>query len=153
MNTTRNNHQPKLAAILISLVLLPSLMAAQATPNNSSQLSKKELKTISATRSNSTAQARLAEYYRDKARELTAKAQDFSAQAHALAKQPALNESKMGLPAIAKTTIGTSPSSMPRRPRSRRYWRTTTSSWQSCTSPMSQDGNRPDKSSDLHSEC
>src|SRR5208337_4811676 len=97
MNTTRNNHQPKLAAILISLVLLPSLMAAQATPNNSSQLSKKELKTISATRSNSTAQARLAEYYRDKARELTAKAQDFSAQAHALAKQPALNESKMGI--------------------------------------------------------
>lgn len=58
------------------------------------RLSKKELKTLSATPAG---QERLAAYYRDKAEHLRAKAQEFAAQADHLATQPATIESKQGI--------------------------------------------------------
>jgi hypothetical protein len=57
-------------------------------------LSKKELKTLSATPAG---QERLAAYYRDKAEHLRAKARKFAVQADYLATQPATIESKQGI--------------------------------------------------------
>ncbi len=82
----------------ICLVLLASTFACTvvvpAIGQTPPSLSKKELKTLSATPAD---QERLAAYYRDKAEHLRAKAQEFSAQADYLATQPATIESKQGI--------------------------------------------------------
>src|SRR5712664_87695 len=78
-------------ATAVILALLASTLTVQAT---AASLSKKELKTLSAT---PTGHERLAVYYRDKAQHLREKAQEFSAEADHLATQPATMESKQGI--------------------------------------------------------
>ena len=97
MKATERKIGQFVTGVVASLVLLPCLLAAQATGNDSARLSKKELKTLLATGNNTSDQARLAAYYRDKARELNAKSEQFAAQADALAKEPATIESKQGI--------------------------------------------------------
>jgi hypothetical protein len=60
-------------------------------------ISKKELKTLLATAKTPADQERLAAYYRDKAQQLRAKAQEFSAQADSMAGLPLVLESKRGI--------------------------------------------------------
>ena len=93
MTTTHRNFGrfASLAAILLALLVCTStVQAAEASPS----LSKKELKSLSATPAG---HERLAAYYREKAQHLRAKAQEFSAQADYLATQPATIESKQGI--------------------------------------------------------
>jgi hypothetical protein len=77
-----------LACTFVCTLVVPAV--AQTPPS----LSKKELKTLSATPAD---QKRLAAYYRDKAEHLRAKAQEFAVQADYLATQPATIESKQGI--------------------------------------------------------
>ena len=81
-------------ATAVILALLACTLAVQATAENAASLSKKELKTLSATPAGN---ERLATYYRDKAQHLRDKAQEFSAEADHLATQPAMMESKQGI--------------------------------------------------------
>jgi hypothetical protein len=67
--------------------------AAETQPT----LSKKELKTLLATAHTAADHQKIAAYYHEKAQRLNAKAQEFSAQADILAKQPATIESKQGI--------------------------------------------------------
>jgi septal ring factor EnvC (AmiA/AmiB activator) len=81
-------------ATAVILALLACTLAVQATAETTASLSKKELKTLSATPAG---HERLAVYYRDKAQHLREKAQEFSAEADHLATQPATMESKQGI--------------------------------------------------------
>jgi hypothetical protein len=84
----------RLAVLMtLSLALLACTVVVRATAENPANLSKKEMKALSATPAN---HERLAVYYRDKAEHLRAKAQEFAAQADYLATQPATIESKQG---------------------------------------------------------
>jgi hypothetical protein len=78
----------------ICLVLLARTLVVPAVAQTPPSLSKKEMKTLSATPAN---HERLAAYYREKAEHLRAKAQEFAAQAGYLATQPATIESKQGI--------------------------------------------------------
>ena len=84
----------RLAVLTLSLAFLACTVAVRAAAETPPSLSKKELKTLSATPAG---QERLAAYYRDKAEHLRAKAQEFAAQADYLATQPAAMESKQGI--------------------------------------------------------
>ena len=93
MTTTRRNlgRFASLAAIFLALLVCTSaVQAAEVSPS----LSKKELKTLSATPAG---HQRLAAYYQEKAQYLRAKAQEFSTQADYLGTQPAMMESKQGI--------------------------------------------------------
>ena len=93
MTTTHRNFgrlAPLVAFFLALLVCTSAVQAAEVSPS----LSKKELKTLSATPAG---HQRLAAYYQEKAQYLRAKAQKFSAQADYLATQPATIESKQGI--------------------------------------------------------
>jgi hypothetical protein len=79
------------------LALLACTVAVPAVAQTPSNLSKKELKALLATAKTPADQEQLAAYYRDKARHLRTKAQEFSAQADYLATQPATIESKQGI--------------------------------------------------------
>ena len=85
-----------LTAICLVLVActFAGTLVVPAVGQTPPSLSKKELKTLSATPAD---QERLAAYYRDKAEHLRAKAQEFAAQADYLATQPATIESKQGI--------------------------------------------------------
>jgi hypothetical protein len=84
--------------IAISIVLLCGLAAAAET---SSTLNKKEVKTLLATARTPSDHQKIAAYYHDKARRLSAKALEFSAQADAHATQPATIESKQGISCLS----------------------------------------------------
>jgi hypothetical protein len=85
----------RLAVLMtLSLALLACTVVVRAAAENPANLSKKEMKTLSATPVN---HERLAAYYREKAEHLRAKAQEFAAQADYLATQPATIESKQGI--------------------------------------------------------
>lgn len=93
MTTTHRNFGrfTSLAALFLALLVCTSaVQAAEASPS----LSKKELKSLSATPAG---HERLAAYYRERAQHLRAKALEFSAQADYLATQPATIESKQGI--------------------------------------------------------
>jgi hypothetical protein len=62
----------------------------------SATLSKKELKSLAASR-NPADQQTLVDYYKNKAHGLTTKSEEFAKQAEILAKQPATIESKQGI--------------------------------------------------------
>ncbi len=94
MTNTHHNLERLVILTAISLALLASTMVVRAVAQTPTSLSKKELKTLSATPAG---QERLAEYYRNKAEHLRTKAQEFSAQADYLATQPATVESKQGI--------------------------------------------------------
>jgi len=66
---------------------------AQTAPT----LSKKEVKTLLTTAKTPADQERLAAYYRDKASDLRAKAQQFAARAESMQGLPAVYESKQGI--------------------------------------------------------
>jgi hypothetical protein len=92
-----NTHRTfgRLAALMtLSLALLGCTVVIRAAAETPESLSKKEMKTLSATLAN---HERLAAYYREKAEQLRAKAQEFAAQADYLATQPATIESKQGI--------------------------------------------------------
>ena len=82
---------------VVSLVLLSCALVVEAPAETSPSLSKKELKTLLTTAKTPADHHRLAEYYRNKAQRLIAKAQEFSAEADHLATQPATIESKQGI--------------------------------------------------------
>src|SRR3979411_1693524 len=84
----------RLAVLTLSLALLACTVVVRAAAETPASLSKKELKTMSATPAD---QESLAAYYREKAEHLRAKAQEFAAQADYLATQPATIESKQGI--------------------------------------------------------
>ena len=84
----------RLAVLILSLALMACTVAVRAAAETPARLTQKELKTFSATPAD---QGRLAAYYREKAEQLRAKAQEFSAQADYLATQPATVESKQGI--------------------------------------------------------
>ena len=92
----RNIHHAfeRLGVLTLSLALLACTVVVRAAAETPASLSKKELKTMSATPAD---QVRLAAYYREKAEHLRAKAQEFAAQADYLATQPATIESKQGI--------------------------------------------------------
>jgi hypothetical protein len=79
------------------LALLLSLAVSTAIAGESQTLTKKELKTLLATPKTSTDQQKLAAYYREKVRQLTAKALDSAEHADLLATQPATIESNQGI--------------------------------------------------------
>ena len=97
MSKTHHNFGRGIALAVISLVLLTCTVEVRAAAQTPASPSKKELKTLLATAKTSADQERLAAYYRDKAQQLRAKAQEFSAQADYLATQPATIESKQGI--------------------------------------------------------
>jgi hypothetical protein len=78
-----------LASVLFFRTLIPGA-AAEPRPN----LTKKELKVLLATAKTPGDHARLAAYYRDKARHLRAQEQEFSAEAANLATHPSAVEGK-----------------------------------------------------------
>jgi hypothetical protein len=94
MTNTRHTSGRLAALITLFLALLACTVVVRAAAETPAGLSKKELKTLSATPAN---HERLAAYYRDKAEHLRAKAQEFAAQADYLATQPATIESKQGI--------------------------------------------------------
>jgi N-acetyl-gamma-glutamylphosphate reductase len=87
-------HTPKSFGWLAAAFVLALTVTAHAAAETATSLSRKELKTLSATPAG---HERLALYYRDKAQHLREKAQEFSAQADRLATQPATIESKQGI--------------------------------------------------------
>ena len=94
MTNTRHNFGRLAIPTALSLALLACTGVVRAVAETPTSLSKKELKTLSATPAN---HERLAAYYREKAEYLRAKAQEFAAQADYLAIQPATIESKQGI--------------------------------------------------------
>jgi hypothetical protein len=78
----------------LSLALLACTVVVRASAENPANLSKKEMKALSATPAG---HERFAAYYRDKAEHLRAKAQEFAIQGDYLATQPATIESKQGI--------------------------------------------------------
>jgi len=96
MKTTYRNFYRLATLTVISLALL-AFASTAAAAENSQTMSKKELKTLLAAASTPADQLKLAAYYHDKAQRLTAKSQEFSAQADILAKEPATIESKQGI--------------------------------------------------------
>jgi len=94
MTDTRHNFGRLAILTALSLALLACTGVVRAVAETPTSLSKKELKTLSATPAN---HERLAAYYREKAEYLRAKAQEFAAQADYLATQPATIESKQGI--------------------------------------------------------
>jgi hypothetical protein len=96
MKTIYRNVERIVIVTVVAITLLTCASAAAAA-ENSPALSKKEVKTLLATAKTPADQQRLAAYYHDQAQRLTAKAQDFSAQADILAKQPSTIESKQGI--------------------------------------------------------
>jgi len=97
MTNTHHNFGQVITLTAVSLVLLACTLEVRAAAQIPPSISKKELKTLLATAKTPADQERLAAYYRDKAQDLKAKAQEFSAQADYLATQPATIESKQGV--------------------------------------------------------
>ncbi len=96
MTATHHNLGRLATLTALSLAVLACTVVARADAQTPPSLSKKELKTLFASAMPAD-QERLAAYYRDRARYLRAKAQEFSAQADDLANQPATVESKQGI--------------------------------------------------------
>src|SRR6266849_5107401 len=94
MTTTHRNFGQLAPLAAIFLALLVGALAVQTAAQTAPSLSKKELKTLSATPAG---HQRLVAYYQEKAQYLRAKAQKFSAQADYLATQQATIESKQGI--------------------------------------------------------
>ena len=94
MTNTHHTYGRLAALMTLSLALLAGTVVVQAAPETPASLSKKEMKTLSATPAN---HERLAAYYREKAEHLRAKAKEFAAQADYLATQRATIESKQGI--------------------------------------------------------
>jgi hypothetical protein len=82
---------------ILALVLLACTSSVVIAADGQPTMSKKELKTLLATAKTPANQQKLAAYYRDKAQRLTAKSQEFSAQADSMAALPAVFESKQGI--------------------------------------------------------
>jgi hypothetical protein len=97
MTRTPDNFARHVLLSVISLALLASTVAVAATAQTIPSLSKKEVKTLLATAKTPADQERLAVYYRDKARDLRAKAQQFAARAESMQGLPAVYESKQGI--------------------------------------------------------
>jgi hypothetical protein len=151
MTKTHDDFARHVLLSVISLALLASTVAVAATAQTIPTLSKKEVKTLLVTAKTPADQERLAAYYRDKAKDLRAKAQKFAARAESMQGLPAVNESKQGLPANARSTTAISRSYTDRKPRMRMLWRRNTSNspnpqwynsssrgWQYTTLPDSQ---------------
>src|SRR5580704_9133826 len=74
---------------ILALVLLACTSSVVIAADGQPTMSTKELKTLLATAKTPADQQKLAAYYRDKAQRLTAKSQEFSAQADSMAALPA----------------------------------------------------------------
>jgi hypothetical protein len=92
----KNQHTiaPRMILAVLSLVLFFLALVPGAAADNSSSLTKKELKAFLATAKTPADHARLAAYYRDTAQHLRAQEKEYSAQAASLATQPAAVEGK-----------------------------------------------------------
>src|SRR5258708_3422172 len=105
MTNTHHNFRQVITLTAVSLVLLACTLEARAAAQIPPSISKKELKTLLATAKTPAEQERLAAYYRDKAQDLKAKAQEFSAQADYLATQPSAIEGKCTRSFLSKQGI------------------------------------------------
>src|ERR1700692_1208017 len=94
MTNTHHSFGRLAGLITLSLALFVCTAVVRAAAETPANLSKKEMRTLSATPAN---HERLAAYYREKAEHLRAKAQEFSAQADHLATPPPTIESKQGI--------------------------------------------------------
>src|ERR1700724_3485718 len=83
----------RLGVLPLSLALLACTVAARAAAETPASLSKKEIKSLSATPAN---HERLAAYYREKAEHRRAKAQESGAQGDSPATHPQTIKSKRG---------------------------------------------------------
>jgi hypothetical protein len=97
MTKTHDDFARHVLLSVISLALLASTVAVAATAQTIPTLSKKEVKTLLVTAKTPADQERLAAYYRDKAKDLRAKAQKFAARAESMQGLPAVYESKQGI--------------------------------------------------------
>jgi len=94
MTNTHHSFGRLAGLITLSLALFVCTAVVRAAAETPANLSKKEMRTLSATPAN---HERLAAYYREKAEHLRAKAQEFAKHADYLATQPATIESKQGI--------------------------------------------------------
>jgi hypothetical protein len=83
--------------IVIGFSLFACTVVVGAIAQTAPTLSKKEVKTLLATAKTPADQEQLAAYYRDKAKDLRAKAQEFAARAESMQGLPAVYESKQGI--------------------------------------------------------
>jgi hypothetical protein len=97
MKTSLRTSRHFVAFTIISMALLTCASSAGTTSNNAPALSKKQVKAMLATAKTAEDHQRIAEYYREQAQQLSAKAQEFSEHAAYLATQPATIESKQGI--------------------------------------------------------
>jgi len=95
--TNRHHNFGRVVTVAFFLAVLACNVAVRAVAQTPSSISKKELRTLLATAKTPADQERLAVYYRDKAQHLSAKAQEFSAQADSMARLPLVFESKQGI--------------------------------------------------------
>jgi siderophore synthetase component len=87
----------RLVAPFVLLALLYGVSPASADAHDESRLSGKQLKALLATARTAEDHQKIAAYYRDRAQQLSVKAQEFSQRADYLATQPATIESKQGI--------------------------------------------------------
>jgi hypothetical protein len=97
MTNTHHNFGRVVALTAVFQALLACTVVVRAVAQTPPSISKKELKTLLATSHTAADQERLAAYYRDKAQQLRAKAQEFAAESDYLATQPSTIESKQGI--------------------------------------------------------
>jgi hypothetical protein len=97
MTNAHHNFRRVVTLAAVFLAVLACTVVIRAVAQTPPSISKKELKTLSATAKTPADQERLAAYYRDKAQHLRAKAQEFSAQADSMAGLPLVLESKRGI--------------------------------------------------------
>jgi hypothetical protein len=83
--------------IVICFTVSVCTVVVGAIAQTAATLSKKEVKTLLATAKTPADQEQLAAYYRDKANDLRAKAQEFAARAESMQGLPAVYESKQGI--------------------------------------------------------
>jgi hypothetical protein len=97
MTNTHHNFGRVVILAAVFLAVLACTVVVPAVAQTPPSISKKELKTLLATAKTPADQERLAAYYRDKAQQLRAKAQEFSDQADSMAGLPLVLESKRGI--------------------------------------------------------
>ena len=97
MSKTQDKVARHVLLIVIGFSLFACTVVVGAIAQTAPTLSKKEVKTLLVTAKTPADQERLAAYYRDKARDLREKAQQFAARAESMQGLPAVYESKQGI--------------------------------------------------------
>jgi len=97
MSKTQDKVARHVLLIVIGFSLFACTVVVGAIAQTAQTLSKKEVETLLVTAKTPADQERFAAYYRNKARDLRAKAQQFAARAESMQGLPAVYESKQGI--------------------------------------------------------